>query len=99
MADQYAEPMDLRYHMLILLIPLILINYIRHLKLLAPFSTFANVITFIGLGIILYYVFEELPPISERNMFGSPRNFALYFGTTLFALEAVGVVSKIFDRV
>lgn len=79
--------------MLILLLPLILINYIRNLKLLAPFSTIANLITFVGLSMILVYMFDDLPPISEREMFGTLRNFSLYFGTTLFALEAVGVVS------
>lgn len=81
--------------MLILLIPLALINYIPNLKLLAPFSTVANIITFIGLGMILSYVFEDLPSLSEREMFGSVKGFSLYFGTTLFALEAVGVVSKL----
>jgi len=41
----------------------------------------------------LVYMFEDLPPISDREMYGTLRNFSLYFGTTLFALEAVGVVS------
>lgn len=31
---------------------------------------------------------------SERNAIGSLRNFPLFFGTTLFAIEAVGVVSS-----
>lgn len=82
--------------MLILLVPLILINYIRNLKLLAPFSTLANVITFVGLTMILVYMFKDLPSLKEREMFGTLRNFSLYFGTTLFALEAVGVVSLMF---
>lgn len=79
--------------MLFIFVPLILINYIRNLKLLAPFSTLANLITIISLGLLLSYMFQDLPSITEREMFGSFRNFALYFGTTLFALEAVGVVS------
>lgn len=91
-ADQYWEPLDVKTHMLILLLPLILINYIRNLKLLAPFSTLANAITFIGLAMILVYMFDDLPSPSERQMFGTLRNFSLYFGTTLFALEAVGVI-------
>ncbi|KAI4484562.1 proton-coupled amino acid transporter-like protein CG1139 [Polistes fuscatus] len=91
-ADQYWEPLDIQIHMFILLLPLILINYIRNLKLLAPFSTLANIITFIGLGMIIVYMFEDVPSISDRQMFGTVRNFALYFGTTLFALEAVGVI-------
>ncbi|KAL6264487.1 hypothetical protein P5V15_004595 [Pogonomyrmex californicus] len=91
-ADQYWNPLDVTTHMLILLLPLILINYIRNLKLLAPFSTLANLITFVGLAMTLVYMFKDLPPISEREMYGSLRNFSLYFGTTLFALEAVGVI-------
>lgn len=90
--DQYWAPLDISTHMLILLLPLILINYIRNLKLLAPFSTLANLITFVGLSMTLVYMLKDLPPISEREMFGSLRNFSLYFGTTLFALEAVGVI-------
>ncbi|XP_047364314.1 proton-coupled amino acid transporter-like protein CG1139 [Vespa velutina] len=91
-ADQYWEPLDIEIHTSILLLPLILMNYIRNLKLLAPFSTLANIITFIGLGMIIAYMFEDLPSMSDRQMFGSVRSFALYFGTTLFALEAVGVI-------
>lgn len=93
MTDYYWKPLDVSTHMLILLLPLILINYIRNLKLLAPFSTLANLITLVGLGMILSYMFDDLPSMSEREMYGSLRNFSLYFGTTLFALEAVGVVS------
>lgn len=47
-ADQWYN-IPVEYHMLILLLPLILLNCIRNLKLLAPFSTLANVITFIGI--------------------------------------------------
>ncbi|XP_026295649.1 proton-coupled amino acid transporter-like protein CG1139 isoform X2 [Apis mellifera] len=35
---------------------------------------------------------QDLPSLKEREMFGTLRNFSLYFGTTLFALEAVGVI-------
>lgn len=46
--DYYVVELDVKIHMLILLIPLILLNCIRNLKVLAPFSSLANVITFIG---------------------------------------------------
>jgi proton-coupled amino acid transporter len=78
-----------------LLLPLILINWVRNLKLLAPFSSFANVVTFVGLGITLYYVFDGIPSPSERNMVGHVVDLPLFIGTTLFALEAVGVVSDL----
>ncbi|XP_055632906.1 uncharacterized protein LOC129773330 [Toxorhynchites rutilus septentrionalis] len=85
-------PMDVKIHCLILLIPLMGINMIRNLKLLAPFSTFANIITFVGIGIIMYYVLDDLPSLSEREMIADIGRFPLFFGTTLFAIEAVGVI-------
>ncbi|NEU35855.1 hypothetical protein GN156_34940, partial [bacterium LRH843] len=49
-------------------------------------------ITFIGIGITLYYIFDDLPPVNSVPYVGVLRNFVLYMGTTLFALEAVGVI-------
>ncbi|XP_055599202.1 proton-coupled amino acid transporter-like protein CG1139 isoform X2 [Uranotaenia lowii] len=85
-------PMDVKIHCLILLVPLIAINMIRNLKILAPFSTFANVLTFIGLGMTLYYIIDGIPSPSEREMVADIGRFPLFFGTVLFALEAVGVI-------
>lgn len=65
---------------------------IRNLKLLAPFSQAANIITFVGISIVMYYVFDQMPSPNSRELAGALRNFSLFFGTTLFALEAVGVV-------
>lgn len=45
-----------------------------------------------GIGLILTYVFQALPPLSELQTFGDISEFPLFFGTTLFAIEAVGVV-------
>lgn len=90
--SQYIVEMNVRLIMALLLIPLIGINSIRNLKVLAPFSQVANVITFIGLGIVMYFICQELPPVSSRPLVGDPRNWNLFVGTTLFALEAVGVV-------
>ncbi|XP_073974096.1 proton-coupled amino acid transporter-like protein acs isoform X2 [Rhodnius prolixus] len=91
-ADYYITPLDVRLWMLILLLPLILINMIRNLKLLAPFSQAANIITFVGISIVMYYVFDQMPSPNSRELAGALRNFSLFFGTTLFALEAVGVI-------
>lgn len=48
LCDEYIYTLDVKIHMVILLLPLILLNCIKNLKVLAPFSTFANIITFIG---------------------------------------------------
>lgn len=92
LVDVYIVELDIKIHMVILLLPLLGLNCIRNLKVLAPFSAFANVITFIGIGLILYYILDQLPSPSERDAFGAIGNYPLFFGTTLFALEAVGVV-------
>lgn len=91
LVDVYLN-LDVKIHCMILLVPLIGINMIRNLKILAPFSTLANLITFVGLGMILYYVLDDLPSLSEREMVTDIGRFPLFFGTTLFALEAVGVI-------
>lgn len=92
-ADEYTtNDFTLTQYILMSFIPFVLINCIRNLKLLAPFSTLANVITFASFGVVCYYVFQDLPDISEVPAFGTLYTFPLFFGTTLFALEAVGVV-------
>lgn len=65
---------------------------VRNLKYLAPFSTIANIITMVSFGIICYYIFREPITLEGREPGGELKNFPLYFGTVLFALEAIGVV-------
>lgn len=96
LADYYIAELSIEIHMTILLIPLVLINSIRNLKLLAPFSQFANIITFIGFGIVVYYATQNMGSLGDRNLFGTFYAFPLFVGTTLFAIEAVGVVSTFF---
>lgn len=70
---------------------------IRNLKLLAPFSTFANFVTLITFGIIAYYIFKDPLTLEGKEMAGEVKKFPLFFGTVLFALEAIGVVSNFYD--
>ncbi|XP_058449866.1 proton-coupled amino acid transporter-like protein CG1139 [Malaya genurostris] len=92
-ADYYTESdTDVRLFMLIILLPLILINWVRNLKFLAPFSTLANLITLVSFAIILYYIFREPVSFEGREAVGNILEFPLFFGTVLFALEAIGVI-------
>lgn len=91
--DLYLEEVtDVRLVMLVILLPLILINWVRNLKYLAPFSTIANLITMVSFGIILYYIFREPISLDGLEAVGEVRNWPLFFGTVLFALEAIGVI-------
>lgn len=90
--DEYVTAIDLRLYMVFFLVPLILINWIRSLKFLAPFSTMANILTFVGFGITLYYLFNAETSFADREPVGQVKHMPLFFGTVLFALEAIGVI-------
>lgn len=81
--------------MLYILVPLVLVCCIPNLKLLVPFSTIANFITMISFLIIFYFIFTDIPSIKNRAPVGTIEGIPLFFGTVLFAMEAIGVVSKI----
>lgn len=94
---------DLKWLQLALLLPLILLNYVRSLKYLAPLSTVANAATAVGFGIIVYYMVTPdpctpepcvpaLPSPADRPLSKPVSSLPLFIGTTLFALEAVGLV-------
>ncbi|GLV45551.1 uncharacterized protein CBL_02571 [Carabus blaptoides fortunei] len=83
---------DLRFYMLFLLPFLILVNLIRNLKWLAPFSMIANFLIAIGMGITFYYIFVDLPEIGSRPNFAPITELPMFFGTAIFALEGIGVV-------
>lgn len=93
-AKMYMKDLGIEIYMLIFLLPLIFINWIKDLKTLAPFSTAANIITLVSFGILLYYIIDEGPTVQDREIVGKIENIPLFFGTVLFALEAIGVVSS-----
>lgn len=78
--------------MAIILIPMLLLASIRNLKYLSPISMLANILQFIGLGIIFYYLLQDIPYSWERKTFASWGQLPLYFGTAIYAFEGIGVV-------
>ncbi|KDR21503.1 hypothetical protein L798_02967, partial [Zootermopsis nevadensis] len=91
--DHYADSkIDLRLYMVMLALPLILLNMVRNLKWLAPFSMIANLLMATGVGITFYYIFIDLPSVDDRPHFTSLHQLPLFFGTAIFALEGIGVV-------
>lgn len=83
---------DIRIFMLMLAVPMVLINLIRNLRHLAPFSICANALMCIGMAITLYYISQDLPPVSQRPAFASYEKLPMFFGISIFALEGIGVV-------
>lgn len=89
------NPIDLRIYIFFLLGPLILINLIRNLKHLAPFSIIANILMGTGVAITMYYIFVDLPSASSRPAIADLHKLPMFFGTVIFALEGIGVVMSL----
>lgn len=79
--------------MCFLTVPLILLNWIRNLKHLAPVSIVSNVLQMSSIVVVFYYIFRDgLPPVTERPAFGSWGGLPLFFGTTVFTFEGIALV-------
>lgn len=92
--DYYTETdKDLRLYMAMLLPLLIIFSLVRNLKYLAPFSMVANMLIATGMGIAFYYILQDLPTIGDVPSFSSWSQLPMFFGTAIFALEGIGVVS------
>lgn len=67
-------------------------TFVRDLKNLAPFSTFANLLNFVGLIIIFQDLFQGLPNPDKRPAYKPIDKLPLYFGTAIYAFEGIGLV-------
>lgn len=66
---------------------------VRDLKYLAPFSIVATIIQLCVFGVVGYYVCTDLPKFCDKTkLFVGPLKVPIFFGTTVFALLAMGVV-------
>ncbi|KAL1489695.1 hypothetical protein ABEB36_013635 [Hypothenemus hampei] len=88
----YFVDIPVYWYFAILLVPLILLNWIKSLKYLTPASLFASVIMSSGLIITFFYMLQGLPPVSSMNAFSSWGQLPLYFGTAVYAFEGIGVI-------
>ncbi|XP_047989126.1 LOW QUALITY PROTEIN: proton-coupled amino acid transporter-like protein pathetic [Leguminivora glycinivorella] len=87
--------LSIQMYCIIISIPLVLICQIRNLKYLVPFSAVANVMVVIVFAITMYYMFTDLPPVSDRVMVANPSTWPLFFSTVVFAMEGIGVVMPV----
>ena len=101
--NHYSTPkfklLNYRYYILMVLPFTIIMCFIRKLKYLSPFSTLANLIQFVDLGIIFYYLFVDGFVFSSTfSWFGYLQKLPIFFGMALFAFEGISVVLPIENR-
>lgn len=83
---------DYRIYMLLLLMPLLAMVLLPSLKYLAPFSIIANICEAIALGMLFYYLVQDLPPTSSRRQIPSVSDLPLWFGTVIYAVEGIALI-------
>lgn len=84
---------SLRMHVVFILVPLALANMVMDLKFLSGMSSVANGLTILGLILVFYYLLETNLEIDDDKLFKPTlEGLPIFIGTTLFAIEAVGVI-------
>ncbi|KAH8322506.1 hypothetical protein KR067_007948 [Drosophila pandora] len=69
---------------------------ITRLKWLVPFNVLASVLEYLAFACMIYYIFQDLPSITERAIFfGKIEKMPLFFGIVLFSISSVGVMLAI----
>lgn len=92
--DHYMDhPVSVEFYIItVCIVPCALMLSVRNLKWLAPFSLGATIMSFVTIAVVIYYV-SDVPSIKERKYFGILQEYPLFFGTVLFAVSSIGVVS------
>ncbi|XP_045784561.1 proton-coupled amino acid transporter-like protein CG1139 isoform X3 [Maniola jurtina] len=91
--DYYGKELSLRLHICYLLLPLTLMSLVKDLKLLTPFSSISNILTLLGFILVFFYLIEDDVTLEEEKLeLKGFMEIPFFVGTTLFALEAVGVM-------
>jgi solute carrier family 36 (proton-coupled amino acid transporter) len=98
----YYQPENqftIEIYMAILLAPLILFCFIKNLKILAPFSTLANVLMILGMCVIMYeLVTGEKKPWKDLVMIAEPKTWAIFYSTAIYAFEGIGLVLPLYSE-
>ncbi|XP_039266542.2 proton-coupled amino acid transporter 1-like isoform X1 [Styela clava] len=91
----WQDAPDDRVFMAMFIIPILLLSSIRNLSLLSWFSTAANIVFLISIGIILSYTMQNLPQLSSLPATGIVTEFPVFLGSAIYIFEGIGIILPI----
>ena len=91
-SSQVSNALDVQSWMAIMLVPIILLSFIRDLRTLAPLSMIANICCGISLVVIFQYLIRNIQHTEKLPGFAGWSNFPVFFGIAMYAFEGIGVV-------
>ena len=72
---------------------MVLLSFIKSIKQLSIASTFANLLQLVALGLVVYNLVTDIPPVDSRTK-AIGTKIPLFFSTTVFSFEVIKVVSN-----
>lgn len=96
--QQVSNALDIKTWIVIILLPIILLSFIRDLRTLVPFSIAANICCVISLVIIFQYIVRNIHHTDKLPAFAGWSNLPVFVGITLYAFEGIGVVLPIENK-
>lgn len=88
-----SREISLNLIILLSFIPFYLVSCVKNLRLLAPVSLLGNLVSAVTYGVIVYYASQNLNNFQNLTMFGKLQDYPLFFGTALFSLQSIGVMT------
>jgi proton-coupled amino acid transporter len=85
----------IQIYQLMMLILVIGFSMIRNLKVLAPFSLAANIISIGGLFIIMQYIVRDHKPFKELPLITPPKDWPVFFASAMYVFEGIALVLPI----
>lgn len=95
-----SNAFNIQLIMLFVLIPLLVYFLINDLKILAPFSAFANALIVFSILVILYDLFlnGSFKPYKDLEMVAPYHNWPICFSLALYAFEGIPLVLPVYNE-
>ncbi|CAH3029399.1 unnamed protein product [Porites evermanni] len=95
---QVSNALDTTTWIAIILLPIILLSFIRDLRTLVPFSIVANILCLVALVIIFQYIVTNIHDVDRLPAFSGWMNLPVFFAMAVYAFEGIAVVLPIENK-